>query len=256
MKMNISLLSGAGNTFHIVHQTSEQELRTSHEKKRNIAKEICFKKPADGFIFLQQNEEGLSWTFFNNDGSDAEMCGNATRCVGYFMKNILKDSKSEWKLKTVAGLIKISYLEKEKFRVVMTEVKEQPSSLGFYCNTGVPHLVLETASIAEAPSLRLVARQLRNHKQFYPAGTNVTYVQKTARPNQVKAISYERGVEDFTAACGTGALAAAYYNYRKNEVLETTVEMPGGMLIMNLANLNHPTMVGPANLLESYDYEI
>ena len=256
MKLKISLLSGAGNTFHIVQETADLGLANNHERKRIIAKEVCLKWPADGFIFLQNNHTGLEWTFFNNDGSDAEMCGNATRCVGYFMKNIVQDLKLNWNLKTVAGLIKISALAEEKFQVIMTPLIQLQSELGFFCNTGVPHLVLVIDDISKAKGFYSKSQELRNHHQFFPAGTNVTYAQKTAQENYVKAVSYERGVEDFTAACGTGALAVAFYNYANHKIIETNVEMPGGMLIMNLANLNQPTMVGSAILLESYDYEI
>ena len=252
----MSLLSGAGNTFHIVHETLDLGLTHDHERKRSIAKEICFNKPADGFIFLQINNQALEWSFFNNDGSDAEMCGNATRCVGYFMKNKIQDPQSVWNLKTRSGLIKITSVTKEKFQVVMTPVISLQSELGFYCNAGVPHLVLPIDKISDAKGLRLKSQELRNHPEFSPAGTNVTYVQKTAQENQIKAVSYERGVENFTAACGTGALAAAFYNFTNHAIFETNVEMPGGMLIMNLANFNQPTMIGPAILVESYDYEI
>ena len=256
MKLKISLLSGAGNTFHIVHETPALGLNNNHEKKKNIAKEVCQKKPADGFIFLQKKEKSLAWTFFNNDGSDAEMCGNATRCVGYFMKNILQDTNLEWNLQTLAGPIKIIYLAEEKFQVIMTPLQQLPSKLGFFCNTGVPHLVLEIEATTEMIGLNQEAQELRNHSEFLPAGTNVTYIQRTSLQNHIKAISYERGVENFTAACGTGAMAAAFYNFMKYKVLETNVEMPGGTLMMNLANLSKPTMVGPAILLESYDYEV
>ena len=102
----------------------------------------------------------------------------------------------------------------------------------------------------------MAARNLRNHISFAPQGTNVTYIEKLIQPDKIKAVSYERGVEDFTQACGTGAMAAAFYNFKKHAAIETNVEMPGGMLIMNLADLKKPIMTGPAVLVGSKEYEI
>ena len=89
-----------------------------------------------------------------------------------------------------------------------------------------------------------------------PRGTNVTLISATDRPDVLRAVSYERGVEDFTAACGTGAAAAAFYNLKKHHQVTTTVKMPGGDLLFNLENTNQPIMVGPAILLGEYSYDI
>lgn len=257
MKIRTSLLSGAGNTFHLVSDTQDMELSIDAVERKKIAQAICKKDFADGFIFLKKNHLNiLEWIFYNNDGSDAEMCGNATRCVGFYVKNILKDSATEWKLLTAAGEVKIKSLNEEVFQVVMPPIVELVSKHGFYCNTGVPHLVLPVANLHEAKKLKAAARKLRNDNSFAPQGTNITYIEILNKPNKIKAISYERGVEDFTNACGTGALAAAFYNFKKHAVIETNVEMPGGMLIMNLADLKKPVMTGPAVLVGSKEYEI
>lgn len=257
MKIKTSLLSGAGNTFHIIHDTAAAGVSLDVSVRKRIAKKICERTTADGLIFLsQKNSNKLNWMFYNNDGSDAEMCGNATRCVGYFAKNILHDSNSEWILNTVAGEIAIKALAKEMFEVVMTPIEEYKSELGFFCNTGVPHLVLPIQDLKQVQQHKMSAKNLRNNDLFKPSGTNVTFIQMTKVPQTIQAISYERGVEDFTRACGTGAMAAAYYNLKNFGVAESHVEMPGGMLIMNLTNLQKPKMTGPAVLIGNYDYEI
>ena len=256
MKIKTSLLSGAGNTFHIIADNLQDGLPQGILERKKLTQDICEKMTADGLIFLSKDTEGrLSWMFYNNDGSDAEMCGNATRCVGYFAKNILKDVASEWKLNTVAGEISIKAVGREMFKVVMTPIQELRSDLGFFCNTGVPHLVIPVEDLQQKDSLKVAAQNLRNHPSFKPGGTNVTYIQTTSFRSNLKAVSYERGVEDYTQACGTGAMAAAFYNFKKYAVIESQIEMPGGTLIMNLSNLLKPVMTGPAVLIGNYEYE-
>lgn len=253
MKIQTHLISGAGNTFHITYNNG----KVDNALMKQIAIRVCKKSPADGLIFLfnKRNNE-YAWDFFNNDGSLAEMCGNATRCVGYYIKNILNSEKSYWQLSTTAGKIKIEFISNESFKITMTPIREFKSSQGFYCNTGVPHLVVERADIKIEEKLKLEAKKIRESREFAPRGTNVTFVSFESEKAKIKAVSYERGVEDFTAACGTGAMAAAYFNLTKRGVKQTQVEMPGGTLMMDLSDLSRPTMTGPAILLGSAEYEV
>ncbi len=253
MKIVTHLISGAGNIFHIT--MTEDASRPASEKKA-IAKEVCNQQSADGFIFLQGDVEKFKWSFYNNDGSDAEMCGNATRCVGFYIKNLLGSALDRWELQTAAGTVTIRFVEKEIYKITMTAIQEFKSAQGFYCDTGVPHLVIECVEIPVVAELKERARKLRNHIDFQPRGTNVTYVQLESDEKKAKAVSYERGVEDFTAACGTGAVAAAFYNLSKRGVRQTQVEMPGGTLMMDLSDLSNPEMTGPAVLLGSFDNAI
>lgn len=267
MIIKTHLVSGAGNTFHILNYNDPLYALQNWvlAKQKEIATTICNQKKADGFIFLESNfstqnesksKKEYKWTFFNNDGSDAEMCGNATRCVGFYIKNILNSESNDWSLLTIAGPIKIQFVSRECYQITMTPVQQFKSNLGFYCDTGVPHLVIEVDDFQRKENLMLKAKQLRAHIDFKPRGTNVTYVVFDNEFAKLKAISYERGVEGFTAACGTGAVAAAFFNLTKRGVKQTQVEMPGGTLIIDLTDLNKPTMTGPAILLGSYSYEV
>ena len=213
MKITATLLSGAGNTFHILQETNSD---LTIANKKNIAKKICSLKQADGFIFLKNTnkENQFKWDFYNNDGSDAEMCGNATRCVGHYIKNEIKSNQKLWVLETKAGRIQIEPLLNDQYQITMTPLLLLHSSHGFFCNTGVPHLVLVTNQFENYKALKNEARQLRTHPDFLAAGTNVTYIQTSNDLSLLKSVSYERGVEDFTEACGTGAVAAAFYNFK------------------------------------------
>ena len=176
--------------------------------------------------------------------------------MGYYVKNILHNKSENWLLNTTAGQIYIHAVTENNFEVQMTGVVELPSKHGFFCNTGVPHLVLEIKRLADYPEKKEMARALRSHPDFGSAGTNVTFIEFLPETFKVKAVSFERGVEDFTAACGTGAMAAAFYNLKKQKCAKTEVEMPGGMLIMDVSDLTKPIMTGSAVALGEFSYEI
>jgi len=248
-------ISGAGNTFNLTLESEQTSVMTD---RRLFVREVCKKTHTDGFIFLKwidQNQNLLTWDFYNNDGSDAEMCGNATRCVGYYVNSILNHKAQRLKLKTIAGVIEIEVLSKNLFEVAMTAIVKFSHDQYFWCDTGVPHIVIEINNFENYFNLKEKCRELRFLKDFLPKGTNVTLVTFSTELNRLKAVSYERGVEDFTEACGTGAMAAAYYNLEKRGQLETFVEMPGGTLKMNLQDLKKPKMTGGANQIGEYDYE-
>jgi diaminopimelate epimerase len=246
-------LSGAGNTFSVTWESPESKSLTDRPK---FVRAVCEATKTDGFIFLSWLDESqyhLQWDFYNNDGSVAEMCGNATRCVAYYAKNVVHVNGDHLKLQTIAGVIDIKILDKELFEVQMTAVQKFSHPSHFWCDTGVPHIVIEVPDYPKYRELKSYCRELRFHPDFQPRGTNVTLVQLDTAANKLKAVSYERGVEDFTEACGTGAMAAAYYNLTKRGQIETLVEMPGGLLKMNLSNLQSPLMTGSAVQLGEYN---
>jgi diaminopimelate epimerase len=254
MKFITHQLSGAGNTFSVTWENAETKLI---KDRPEVVRQICAATQTDGFIFLSwldQSTHSFKWDFYNNDGSKAEMCGNATRCVAFYAKNILQIEGNHLSLQTAAGLIDIKILDKELFEIRMTALQKFEHPKYFWCDTGVPHIVIEIDDFANYRARKAFCKDLRFHADFAPRGTNVTLVQLDQVTNKLKAVSYERGVEDFTAACGTGAMAAAFYNLTKRGQLETLVEMPGGLLKMNLSDLQNPVMTGSAVQLGEFTY--
>ena len=104
-----------------------------------------------------------------------------------------------------------------------------------FINTGVPHGVIECSnklSFSNKSKLKTIAKKLRFRNINQHQGMNVSFYE-IIRPGQLKAITYERGVEDWTLACGTGALATTLVYLHKHSVknIDTvSVEMPGGKL--------------------------
>lgn len=254
LKIHTHLVSGAGNTFHIAFFEGKQK---GMMIAGALAKYMCGLNPADGIIFLEKkNEAEFTWQFFNNDGSFAEMCGNATRCVGFYIKNVLKGNLQKFILQTIAGPIQVEALSSSQFKVTMTPFKLLQTEPYFFCNTGVPHIVIPVSSIEDARSNKSKWSELRHSSLFGDRGTNVTLIVPSDKKDHMKAISFERGVEDFTMACGTGAAAVALYNLVQNKIDQTSIEMPGGTIKMDLSDEKHPQMSGGAELLGEFNYEI
>lgn len=261
MEIKTFQISGAGNTFSLFW---DNDRIIANNQKSIIAKDICEQTKTDGFIFLRwhsqktsQETQNLEWDFYNNDGSVAEMCGNASRCVAFYLKNILKSAATNFILNTVAGQIYLKIIDASTFEIQMTPLKKMNHSHFFWCDTGVPHIVIPVENFENYKSQKDFCKKLRFATDFQPQGTNVTLIEAhVGQQNHLKAVTYERGVEDFTEACGTGAMAAAFYNFSFNNIKITDIEMPGGILKMNLTDITKPIMTGPANLLGDYTYEI
>ena len=98
---------------------------------------------------------------------------------------------------------------------------------GYFINTGVPHTIIFDNRIP----VKEIGRKIRFHKIFKPAGTNVDFV-KVLSKNKIKVRTYERGVEDETCACGTGATASAFItNILKKTKFPVKVITSGGEIL-------------------------
>lgn len=209
-------MNGAGNDFILVDNrsgdvrlTREQVARLCH-RQRGIG--------ADGLLLLEPARAGnadWAWTFFNNDGSDAEMCGNGARCFARFAQR-LTGAGDGLSFETVAGVIRARF-EGDLVTVNLTPPHDLqldqpvPTSQGevrvHSLNTGVPHAIVRVPD-ADQAMVGALGRELRFHVAFQPAGTNVNFVQVLA-PSSIRVRTYERGVEGETLACGTGVTASA-----------------------------------------------
>jgi diaminopimelate epimerase len=123
------------------------------------------------------------------------------------------------------------------------EYKEQIGSYEVYAlNTGVPHAVIPVESV-DSIDLKAVAPSIRNHATF-PQGANVNFMEKIGE-NGIRIRTFERGVEDETLSCGTGATASAAIAHKLGLVGETVnVETTGGPLTIYLKD--GAKMEGPA----------
>ncbi len=215
--VSFTKMSGTGNDFIIMDH--RHPFVTASEQP-DFARRICrrmFSVGADGLILIEgSGRADFSWRFYNADGSTAEMCGNGARCAARFaFLNRIAGPKMTFE--TLAGIIEAEVLEESgDVRVRMTAPFDfRPGlklSLGdrerdvFFVNTGVPHAVIFVDD-DEIP-VKEWGREVRFHSLFQPAGTNANFV-RLLKSGELQIRTYERGVENETMACGTGAVAAA-----------------------------------------------
>lgn len=217
MGLKFHKMTGLGNDFIFIDNfDGDKDLDPA-----GLARRLCPRGTsvgADGLVILEPDAEGevdFQWRFHNSDGSLAEMCGNASRCAAR-LAHLLGRTGPEVAFRTVAGVIRAEV----NGRIVKTQMTGATDTrakidlsvdgvdldVGF-SNTGVPHAVLFVDDVASAP-LRELGPKVRNHPDFGAAGTNAMFVRVIDR-HTIQMRSFERGVEDETQACGTGATAAA-----------------------------------------------
>ena len=210
-------MSGTGNDFIIIDNRHNV---VPLDEQRNLARRVCrrmFSAGADGLILIEDSASAdFRWRFYNADGSEAEMCGNGARCAARFAF-VNRIAKERMRFETVAGSIEAEVLRASgDVRLRMTPPLDfrfgLELSLGgierkaFFVNTGVPHAVIFVDD--GATPVREWGREVRFHSMFQPAGTNANFV-RLLPDGRLQVRTYERGVEDETMACGTGAVAAA-----------------------------------------------
>ena len=213
-------MQGCGNDFVII---DNRELAVPVERMAEWAKLVCrkcFGVGADGLIFLESAPAGsgldFRWHFYNADGSRAEMCGNGARCASK-LGNLLGFAPAKHVLGTDAGGVQSEVLEDGQVRVRLTPPVDLMTGLELdvdgqklavhFVNTGVPHAVIFSEDVSLL-DIKHLGRAIRFHQNFTPKGTNANFVTVKDSGNLVLR-TYERGVEDETYACGTGACASA-----------------------------------------------
>ena len=217
MKENIEFytMTGGGNDFILINN---QDGKIDADAVRRSVPLLCRHRlsvGADGVIILERSAIAhFRWRFFNADGSEAEMCGNGGRCAAR-LAHLLGMAPAALTFETLAGIIKarvkgsvvkLTLPPPADVRLGITlPVDEEEVSVDVI-NTGVPHVVVFVPNLQKVDVVGL-GRKLRHHEAFQPAGTNVDFI--TVDNGTVSLRTYERGVEDETLACGTGAVAAA-----------------------------------------------
>jgi diaminopimelate epimerase len=213
-------MQGCGNDFVII---DNRWLKVPVTAMPQWAKLVCRKSfgvGADGIIFLEEAPQGSGldyrWHFFNADGSRAEMCGNGSRCAAK-LACLLGLAPPKHVLGTDAGGVAAEVLDDGQVRVRLTPAKDLQTNMSLdvdgqnltvhFVNTGVPHAVIFFPDVSLV-DVKGLGRAVRFHAAFAPAGTNANFV-TVKNDRELILRTYERGVEDETYACGTGACASA-----------------------------------------------
>ena len=259
--LTFTKLHGNGNDFMLVDEMAR--LQVAEKDKKRFAIACChrhFGIGSDGVLFLSGSTRAdLGMRLIQPDGSEAEMCGNGTRCLAKYAWDRGYVGE-QFDVETLAGIIPVQVREGEGSfwaKVNMGQPRfDRPSipacgsgelleeRMGDYTvsavNTGVPHAVvivddLDLDIMNLAPSIR--------HNSLFLEGANVNFV-KLGRNLEIR--TFERGVEGETLSCGTGSVAAASVARRLGLVGdEVIVQTRGGPLIISFEGQS-AFMEGPA----------
>jgi diaminopimelate epimerase len=262
MEIPFAKLHGNGNDFIVIDEFNKAVI--PDDMKGQFAAIYCDRRfgiGADGVIYLSKSAKyDLKMRLLQPDESEAEMCGNGIRCLAKFASDA-GYVKGSCTIETLAGpvIVTMETSDEDFFATVtMTDPlfdrKDIPATgsgeyrehIGDYdvyaVNTGVPHAVIMVDAV-DAVDVAAVAPAIRHHASF-PKGANVNFVEKTGE-NSIRIRTFERGVEEETLSCGTGATAAAAVVHKlglAGDIVE--VETCGGPLTIFLKH--GAKMQGPA----------
>jgi len=275
--MKFTKMQGLGNDYIYVNCLNETIERPSEVAK--FVSDRHFGIGSDGLVLIMPSKTAdFQMRMFNSDGSEAEMCGNAIRCVGKYLYDNRLTDKTAVRVDTLAG-IKILDMMLENGKVVLVKVdmgepilkpadipvisnkdlfvsepvRVDGKTYGLTCvSMGNPHAVTYVDDVAGFP-LEVVGRSIETHGLF-PRKINVEFVQVIDRKN-LRMRVWERGAGE-TLACGTGACAVLVASVL-NEICErkASIKLLGGELSIEWSDKdNHVYMTGPA--VKVFDGEI
>ena len=263
-------MHGAGNDYIYVNTLKcpidhpEELSRIWSDRHKGIG--------GDGLVLIGPADDAdFSMRIFNNDGSEARMCGNASRCIGKYLYEYGLTSKTEIRLHTLSGIkiLKLHVNEQNKVDTVTVDMGKPllavPSQLatadgsmkegtvtatdgktyrGTFVSMGNPHFVIfvdnaETFDVAAAgPTLEFAP--------IFPERCNIEFATLKA-DGSIRMRVWERG-SGITMACGTGACATAVAaSLTGRATRQSRIAMDGGTLtIAWLESNSHVMMEGPA----------
>ncbi len=248
-------MEGAGNDFIVL---DNRFFRFTPEELGEIAATFCPRRTgigADGLLALDSpSAEGANFRmrYRNADGTRGTMCGNGARCIALFAQSAGMAGARQI-FETDAGLYR-SEIGPARNRVRIWMPKPLPQlttdsipvvlQSGVRLNlhqlwTGTEHVVTFVEDI-DVVDVESIGRQIRHMPQFEPSGTNVNFVQLSPTEEggvDVRARTFEKGVESETPACGTGAVAVAIATVSRRKMSEERldVQMRGGVLTVGFS---------------------
>lgn len=257
--MNVYYMNGAGNDFMVM------DARGMTLDFSSLAVELCKLTGADGFMAVDNSDiADFRLHFYNSDGTRGEMCGNGARCICRFAHE-LGIVGDEMTVQTDAGIVPGWRIDENQYRVKLNN----PGVLDLHRkgeiayvelgNPGVPHAVNEyTGDLwADAEALKEQFCALR-HDSAFPKGANVNFYQRLGE-NEVRVLTFERGVEDYTLACGTGTGSVAVTMFLRGQLTGgfLTAHNRGGTLAVTLGAengaVNSILLEGPTEIVKIYE---
>ncbi len=264
MDIKFSKLSGAGNDFIVIDNRdlsinlSPAQINTLCTRRTGIG--------ADGLILIEPSATyAFSMKYFNADGFIGSMCGNGGRCAAYFAYTIgIPVSSNGYAFEANSNRYDAWITDSQTVRLRMLTPEEFRNNIeieGLVChfvNTGSPHAIIYTSNLKNE-NVTGTGRTIRHRTDIFPEGTNVNFIEITS-PQSLSIRTFERGVEDETLACGTGAVAAALMSYRLDKISCTTIQVTvksGDTLEVQFNDaMDEVFLTGPAKIVYTGSFSI
>jgi diaminopimelate epimerase len=207
MEINFDKYEGTGNDFVMIDNRND----FFPKNDVNLIAHLCDRRfgiGADGLILLENDSESdFKMVYYNSDGNQSTMCGNGGRCLVAFAKklHIIDNSTS---FMAVDGIHHATISDENIVSLQMKDVDFVNSQSNYtFLDTGSPHHIELVSSIANL-DVKSQGAAIRYSDLYGSAGANVNFVEQIS-DDTFSIRTYERGVEDETLSCGTGATAAA-----------------------------------------------
>ncbi|WP_281323761.1 diaminopimelate epimerase [Flavobacterium sp. IMCC34518] len=233
MQLEFYKYQGAGNDFVMVDN------RSGFFPKENtqLIEHLCDRRfgiGGDGLILLENDTNtDFKMVYYNSDGNQSSMCGNGGRCLVAFAKD-LNVIENETTFIATDGLHHASFEENGLVSLQMIDVPEIDIKKDYsFLNTGSPHHVQMVEDL-EHYNVKENGSAIRYGELYGTAGSNINFVKKIDNTT-FRLRTYERGVEDETLACGTGATAVAIAMNATGQTNATAinVNVEGGKLVVS-----------------------
>ena len=275
LKIYFVKMSGAGNDFIFIDKNQNPFVNVSPE----LIKKLCDRRNgigADGLVYFEDIENyDFKMRYFNADGFEGSLCGNGARCALKYAKKTGRLKTSNAEFISNGNEFKGEITDDDTIRFYLNPPAEfvlnSKINIGdwainaHFADTGSPHLVIKIGEMVNRVNKELsfknitdvpvysLGSEIRSSSYYKPAGTNVNFVQIESGGIIIR--TYERGVENETLACGTGAVAAALIlNKTDNLIPPISLNTYGGdKLIVNFEKDNQKfsniSLSGPAKII-------
>lgn len=255
MKFHFYKYQAAGNDFVLIDNRMSK-ITFTDEQVANIC-DRKFGVGANGVI-LVDNDPGASFniTYINPDGSQS-LCGNGCR-TAVDLASKLGMTNGSITFNAYDGIHKAEILPDGQIKIQMNDVdKIEEVFEGYSLDTGSPHYVKFVTGLDQYPVFD-EGKKYRYDAHF-PNGTNANFIERK-NGNAIALRTYERGVEEETLACGTGATAAALAAYKQGYKSPITIYTKGGTLVVEFkvspsGTFSEIYLTGPAKLVFEGEFE-
>lgn len=231
MNSKFAKYQGTGNDFVLI----DNRHNIFPKENTSLIKRLCDRRfgiGADGLLLLENDlETDFRMVYYNSDGNESSMCGNGGRCLVAYAKKLNVVEGNEIVFNAIDGLHHASLLKNGLISLQMKDVTSIKIEKDYiFMNTGSPHHVMMVESLIDY-DVKGKGAEIRYSSLYGAAGSNVNFVKQEGDAHFALR-TYERGVEDETLSCGTGATATAIAMYALGKTVSNHVELTveGGTL--------------------------